>query len=174
MCVVCHTSEGGECNAGGHAMEAPFGTIYTTKINPDLERGIGQWFFEEFERAMRDGVAQGRHGLYPAFPYTAFTHIVDADMEALNAYLYVAGDHFKAECQGKCGTRSFRNGRNANNNEAQNRPDRDLSTIGSLARVGSMTCKPRCRISPQHSHAFLSLSCAYRLKHIFRLLGGRA
>jgi nicotinate dehydrogenase subunit B len=86
-CAVCHTGPSGVVNAGGHAMATPFGTIYTTNITPDVETGIGAWSYTAFERAMRQGIGRdGRH-LYPAFPYTHFTRISDADMQALYAYL---------------------------------------------------------------------------------------
>lgn len=87
MCAVCHTQENGARNAGGKALQTPFGTIYSTNITPDEDTGIGQWSFAAFERAMRHGVARDGSYLYPAFPYTAFTHINDADMHALYAYL---------------------------------------------------------------------------------------
>ncbi|MHA5986283.1 molybdopterin cofactor-binding domain-containing protein [Pseudomonas aeruginosa] len=86
-CAVCHTVTGGTVNAGGLAMETPFGTLYSTNITPDPETGIGNWSFAAFDRAMREGISRdGRH-LYPAFPYTAFRNITDADMQALYAYL---------------------------------------------------------------------------------------
>ncbi|MBI6923839.1 molybdopterin-dependent oxidoreductase [Pseudomonas putida] len=86
-CTVCHTVSGGKVNAGGLAMETPFGTLHTTNITPDPETGIGRWSFAAFERAMREGISRdGRH-LYPAFPYTSFRAINDADMQALYAYL---------------------------------------------------------------------------------------
>jgi nicotinate dehydrogenase subunit B len=86
-CVVCHTAPGGVPNAGGRAMETPFGTVYTTNITPDPQTGIGQWSFSAFQRAMRDGISRdGRH-LYPAFPYTAFAKMDDGDLTALYAYL---------------------------------------------------------------------------------------
>lgn len=86
-CMVCHTAEGGIPNAGGLALETPFGKIYTTNITPDKETGIGTWSYAAFERAMREGIHRdGRH-LYPAFPYTAFAKISDADMQSLYAYL---------------------------------------------------------------------------------------
>lgn len=86
-CVVCHTAPGGKDNAGGLAMETPFGTIYSTNITPDPEHGIGNWTFQAFERAMRHGISRdGRH-LYPAFPYTSFAKFSDGDMQALYAYL---------------------------------------------------------------------------------------
>ena len=71
-CAVCHTAVNGVINAGGRALETPFGTIYSTNITPDAETGIGAWSYPAFERAMRDGIHRdGRH-LYPAFPYTHF------------------------------------------------------------------------------------------------------
>ncbi|MFG1299110.1 molybdopterin cofactor-binding domain-containing protein [Xanthobacter sp. V3C-3] len=86
-CAVCHTAEGGIANAGGRAMETPFGTVHSTNLTPDVETGIGGWSYAAFERAMREGISRdGRH-LYPAFPYTAFTRISDPDMQALYAFL---------------------------------------------------------------------------------------
>jgi nicotinate dehydrogenase subunit B len=86
-CAVCHTAAGGVRNAGGRAMETPFGTIVTTNITPDPDTGIGQWSFSAFQRAMREGISRdGRH-LYPAFPYTAFAKMGDDDLMALYAYL---------------------------------------------------------------------------------------
>ncbi|WP_458094008.1 molybdopterin cofactor-binding domain-containing protein [Roseomonas sp. WA12] len=86
-CAVCHTAPDGARNAGGVALETPFGTVWSTNITPDAETGIGAWSFAAFERAMRQGVARdGRH-LYPAFPYTAYTKMADEDLLALYAYL---------------------------------------------------------------------------------------
>lgn len=86
-CAVCHTAADGVPNAGGLALETPFGTVFTTNITPDPETGIGNWSYAAFERAMREGIHRdGRH-LYPAFPYTAFARMSDADMQALYAYL---------------------------------------------------------------------------------------
>jgi nicotinate dehydrogenase subunit B len=86
-CAVCHTAVNGVINAGGRALETPFGTIYSTNITPDAETGIGAWSYPAFERAMRDGIHRdGRH-LYPAFPYSHFAKTTDADLHALYAYL---------------------------------------------------------------------------------------
>ncbi|MFY2853616.1 c-type cytochrome [Achromobacter xylosoxidans] len=86
-CVACHTAPGGARNAGGLALETPFGTIYSTNITPDPQTGIGRWSFAAFERAMRQGVHQDGRQLYPAFPYTAYAKLSDADMQALYGYL---------------------------------------------------------------------------------------
>lgn len=86
-CVVCHTAEGGVPNAGGRAMDTPFGSIVTTNLTPDAETGLGSWSFTAFQRAMREGISRdGRH-LYPAFPYTAFAKASDDDLQAIYAYL---------------------------------------------------------------------------------------
>ncbi len=86
-CMVCHTAENGRPNVGGRPLETPFGTVYTTNITPDRKTGIGTWSYAAFERAMRQGIHQDGHLLYPAFPYTAFAKISDPDMQALYAYL---------------------------------------------------------------------------------------
>jgi len=86
-CVVCHTTEGGVANAGGLAIETPFGTVYSTNITPDTDTGIGAWSYPAFERSMREGIHRdGRH-LYPTFPYNHFAKTSDADLHALYAYL---------------------------------------------------------------------------------------
>jgi nicotinate dehydrogenase subunit B len=86
-CAVCHTAINGVINAGGRALETPFGAVYSTNITPDPATGIGAWSYPAFERAMRVGIHRdGRH-LYPAFPYTHFARTTDADLQALYAYL---------------------------------------------------------------------------------------
>lgn len=86
-CAVCHTTARGATNAGGRAIETPFGTIYSTNITPDVETGIGAWSYPAFERAMRDGIHRDGRQLYPVFPYTHFARTTDADLQALYAYL---------------------------------------------------------------------------------------
>jgi nicotinate dehydrogenase subunit B len=86
-CAVCHTAPNGAENAGGLALQTPFGTVYSTNITPDPETGIGTWSYPAFERAMREGIHRDGHHLYPAFPYTAFTRMTDADLQALYAHL---------------------------------------------------------------------------------------
>ncbi|RYF32251.1 MAG: c-type cytochrome, partial [Comamonadaceae bacterium] len=86
-CVVCHTAPGGTPNAGGRAMDTPFGTLYTTNLTPDTATGLGAWSFSAFQRAMREGISRDGHHLYPAFPYTAFAKTSDDDLQAIYAYL---------------------------------------------------------------------------------------
>ncbi|TVU70208.1 MULTISPECIES: c-type cytochrome [Cobetia] len=88
-CAACHTAENGVVNAGGRSFETPFGTLFSTNLTPDEKTGIGRWSYPAFERAMRHGISRDGHNLYPAFPYTAFAKVTDADMQALYAYLMV-------------------------------------------------------------------------------------
>jgi nicotinate dehydrogenase subunit B len=86
-CAVCHTEADGAINAGGRAVETPFGIVYSTNITPDPETGIGAWSYPAFERAMREGIHRNGKHLYPAFPYNHFAKTSDADLQALYAYL---------------------------------------------------------------------------------------
>jgi len=86
-CVVCHTAQDGKPNAGGRAMETPFGVIYSTNLTPDKETGIGAWSLAAFERAMRKGISRDGHQLYTAFPYTSFAKMTDDDITALYGWL---------------------------------------------------------------------------------------
>ncbi|AJP59685.1 cytochrome C [Pandoraea vervacti] len=89
-CAVCHTAPKGATNAGGLALETPFGTVYSTNITPDPETGIGRWSYAAFARAMREGISRDGAHLYPAFPYTAFAKMSEPDMLALYAHLMSA------------------------------------------------------------------------------------
>lgn len=86
-CVSCHTRANGPAYAGGVAFETPMGVIYSTNITPDDETGIGRWSAEDFRRAMHEGVAPGGRRLFPAFPFTSFTKVSDADIADLYAFL---------------------------------------------------------------------------------------
>jgi len=85
-CVVCHTAPDGRPFAGGLKMGTPLGAVYSTNITPDKDTGIGQYSFEDFARAMREGVAKDGHRLYPAMPYPSYAKISDEDMRALYAF----------------------------------------------------------------------------------------
>ncbi|WP_048436148.1 cytochrome c [Methylobacterium platani] len=86
-CASCHTAQGDRPYAGGRGLATPFGTIYATNITPDPETGLGRWTLAAFTRAMREGVdREGRH-LYPAFPYTHYAGLTEADIAALYAFV---------------------------------------------------------------------------------------
>ena len=72
--------------AGGLPLASPFGTIWSSNVTPDPHAGIGRYTYDDFARALRDGIARGGKRLYPAMPYPSFSKIGDDDMHALYAY----------------------------------------------------------------------------------------
>ncbi len=86
-CFSCHTRPGGQPFAGGVAFTTPFGTVYSTNITQDRESGIGQWTLGDFRRALHEGVARDGSSLIPAFPYTSFTKVSDADVADLYTFV---------------------------------------------------------------------------------------
>jgi mono/diheme cytochrome c family protein len=87
-CAGCHTARGGAAYAGGPALRTPFGVAYGGNLTPDDATGIGRWTRDDFWRALHLGLGRDGRALVPAFPYTAFTHILRADSDALHAYLH--------------------------------------------------------------------------------------
>lgn len=82
-CIACHSVPGGKAFAGGLRMGTPMGAIYSTNITPDPDTGIGNYTFEDFDRAVRSGVAKDGHRLYPAMPYPSYAKITNDDVHAL-------------------------------------------------------------------------------------------
>lgn len=88
-CVGCHTAEGKDATpfAGGRALKTPFGTFYGPNITPHPEAGIGKWSEADLVRALRLGERPDGAHYFPAFPYSSFTRMNDADIRDLWAYL---------------------------------------------------------------------------------------
>ena len=88
-CVGCHTEEKKDAVpfSGGRALKTPFGIFYGPNITPHPQAGIGRWTEADFMRAMRQGERPDGKNYFPAFPYTSFTKISDADLRDLWAYL---------------------------------------------------------------------------------------
>ncbi len=86
-CAACHTTPGGTPFAGGRPMPTPFGVVYASNITPDKQTGIGNYSFDQFDRAVRRGVSAKGAYLYPAMPYTSYAKVTTTDMKALYAYM---------------------------------------------------------------------------------------
>jgi mono/diheme cytochrome c family protein len=84
-CAACHSVPGKPAYSGGLRMAIPIGAIYTTNITPDPKNGIGDMSLDDFDRALRFGVAQG-HSLYPAMPFTSYYNTRPEDVAALYTY----------------------------------------------------------------------------------------
>src|SRR3984957_14952092 len=88
-CAACHSIPGQPAFSGGLKMGTPIGAIYSTNITPDATYGIGRFTFVDFDKALRDGVADG-HSLYPAMPFTSYYNTKPEDVQALYAYFKYA------------------------------------------------------------------------------------
>jgi mono/diheme cytochrome c family protein len=88
-CVGCHTDakNNGKRLAGGRALATPFGIFYSPNITPDKETGLGNWSYEDFHRALREGISEHGRYYFPVFPFPAFTGMTDQDIADLWAYL---------------------------------------------------------------------------------------
>lgn len=85
-CTACHTAKGGKPFAGGLPIASPIGTLYSSNITPDKASGIGNYSLQDFDRAVRHGIAANGSSLYPAMPYPAYARISDDDLRAMYAY----------------------------------------------------------------------------------------
>jgi mono/diheme cytochrome c family protein len=86
-CVSCHTAPGGKPYAGGLKMKTPFGFLLSPNITPDMETGIGSWSKDDFARALQEGINKKGQDLYPAMPFTSYTKVTRADVDAIYDYL---------------------------------------------------------------------------------------
>jgi mono/diheme cytochrome c family protein len=89
-CSACHATPGQDDRtrlAGGLTLKSPFGTFVTPNISPDAKFGIGGWSELAFVNAMKRGVDDEGHHLYPAFPYSAYSLMKTSDVRDLFAYI---------------------------------------------------------------------------------------
>src|SRR5262249_29599820 len=96
-CVACHDAPGGKPFAGGLAIASPLGAIYSSNITPDRQTGIGDYTLDDFDRAVRHGIARNGNSLYPAMPYPSYARITDDDVRTLYVYFMHGVDAVKAE-----------------------------------------------------------------------------
>src|ERR1700704_1165290 len=85
-CIACHTAVNGKPFAGGLKFDTPIGAIYSSNITPDANTGIGSYTFEEFDRALLEGVKKNGDSMYPAVPYPSYARLSSDDVHALYAY----------------------------------------------------------------------------------------
>ncbi|GAB3507664.1 hypothetical protein GCM10027341_42590 [Spirosoma knui] len=76
-------------NGQNTAFMGPWGVSFAANLTPDAT-GIGNWSFEQFNKAMRKGKFKGLDNsrpLLPPMPWPNYTNMADADMKAVFAYL---------------------------------------------------------------------------------------
>ena len=88
-CAGCHTIKKSSNGflAGGRKFETEFGTFFSPNITSHTNAGIGRWTFDDFTRAMRDGISPDGKNYYPSFPYTSYNKMSGDDLSALWAYI---------------------------------------------------------------------------------------
>lgn len=89
-CSACHMAPGQTDRtllAGGVKLASPFGVFVTPNISPSKAHGIGAWSELDFVNAMKRGVDDEGHHLYPAFPYGGYSLMKTSDVRDLFAYL---------------------------------------------------------------------------------------
>jgi mono/diheme cytochrome c family protein len=83
----CHTVAKGPANAGGRKYDAPFGSVYSSNITPDIKTGIGGWTDEQIMTAIRFGRRPTGERIVPVHPYTSYNGMAEDDLKALVAFL---------------------------------------------------------------------------------------
>ena len=53
--------------AGGRAIDTPFGAVYSSNLTSDAETGLGRWNTQDFWNALHHGRSRGGRLLAPAF-----------------------------------------------------------------------------------------------------------
>jgi mono/diheme cytochrome c family protein len=63
------------------------GTFYGRNLTPDKETGLGNWSTADIVHALKTGVRPDGRELAPAMPWRAFSHLTDADADAIAVFL---------------------------------------------------------------------------------------
>lgn len=91
-CAACHAAKGAKDGdklllGGGQAFASDFGTFYAPNISPDPAHGIGDWQVIDIVNALKNGIGKGGEHLYPALPYTSYTHMTLEDAVSVATYI---------------------------------------------------------------------------------------
>jgi len=77
-----------ELGGGDVGFEVPgVGTYVGPNLTPDRDTGLGSWTDQQVEAAIRHGVRPDGRVLSPVMPWPEFSHMSDADVHAVIAYL---------------------------------------------------------------------------------------
>jgi mono/diheme cytochrome c family protein len=63
------------------------GVFVGQNLTPDKETGLGDWTSEQIVAAIRNGKTPEGKDLSPVMPFPAFSHLTDADADAVAAFL---------------------------------------------------------------------------------------
>lgn len=71
----------------GEIFTGPFGSVPASNITSDKDTGVGNWTDAQLMDAIRNGVDDGGHTLFPIMPYMTLHFMSDADVADLVAFL---------------------------------------------------------------------------------------
>ncbi len=94
-CANCHTPRAPDFSlkedmpfAGGFHLIDPAFDAYSANITPDKDTGIGNWTDEQIIKAIREGVDNEGHVIFPPMPVPTYNNLSDDDVKAIVAYLH--------------------------------------------------------------------------------------
>lgn len=74
--------------AGGFHLVDPAFDVHSANITPDKDTGIGNWTDEQIIKAIREGVDDQGHIIFPPMPVPTYNNLSDDDVKAIVAYLH--------------------------------------------------------------------------------------
>jgi hypothetical protein len=89
LAPVIQTNDWLMFNGALTAYVGPWGVTYSANLTPD-DTGIGNWKYEQFERAIRKGKYKGletSRPLLPPMPWQMYRNFNDEDLKAIFSYL---------------------------------------------------------------------------------------
>jgi len=96
-CYACHSADFktmnvehpelsvGYMGGGNKPLDMEGNVVLTSNITPDQETGIGNWTEEQFVKALKYGLVDGKPAL--RYPMVPFVHLTDSEAKAIFAYL---------------------------------------------------------------------------------------
>lgn len=88
-CLSCHSSVASDNKfalGGGEAFDTAFGTFYAPNISMSSKYGIGNWSFDDFYTALKNGKSPSNENYFPVFPYSSYSNMRDQDIVDLWGY----------------------------------------------------------------------------------------
>jgi mono/diheme cytochrome c family protein len=95
-CMVCHSKYDKKADppallskegAGEVLFEEGQIRIVVPNITSDPETGLGKWSDDAIARAIREGIADDGHALFPVMPYEKFRHLSDEDLASVVVFV---------------------------------------------------------------------------------------
>jgi mono/diheme cytochrome c family protein len=93
-CMECHTPMGPKgrefatkMGTGGFKFPGPWGMSVSRNITQNNEKDIGGWTDAEIKRAITTGTSRDVSKLKPPMGFRYYSHMTDADLDAVVAYL---------------------------------------------------------------------------------------